>query len=100
MTVSAHFGEPPATQDDYWVVKGMMQSAHLTLDPAKGMKALPPRPPPDQYHFESLGPTIIARCSVAIFFMVLITGMRLGLRLFKKELRFGADDWLIIPAAV
>jgi hypothetical protein len=30
--------------------------------------------------------------------LTLVTFLRLGIRLFVHRLRFGADDWLIIPA--
>lgn len=32
--------------------------------------------------------------------MVLITGSRLVLRATRRDLRWGLDDWIIIPAAV
>ena len=38
--------------------------------------------------------------AVAMAFVILITGTRLGLRFFRRDLKFGYDDWVIIPAAL
>ncbi len=32
--------------------------------------------------------------------VILITGARLGLRYFRRDLKFGYDDWVIVPAAL
>ena len=73
---------------------------HINHDPKVGAKIPPMRPPPDQYHFETRGPGIIARMVIGIVVMVFITVSRLMMRGFKKELCFGPDDWLIIPGVV
>ena len=99
--VSALVGQPPITDDDYWVVRGLLISIGLTdVSPKAGAQIPPARPPPDRYHYETKGPGIIAGMVVCIVVMTAVTGARLMVRLRKRELRFGPDDWLIIPALV
>lgn len=43
---------------------------------------------------------MIASTSVAMALVILITGTRLGLRFFRKDLKVGYDDFAIIPAAL
>ena len=43
---------------------------------------------------------MIASTSVAIALVILITGTRLGLRVFRKDLKVGLDDFVIVPAAL
>lgn len=101
MVVSALIGQPPLTPDDYLIVRGLLLSARrVNVDPAKGLHLPPFRPPPDQYHFQTRGPAVIAVCSVLMVVMVSATVGRLLVRYFKKGLRPGLDDWLIIPALV
>jgi hypothetical protein len=100
MTGSAFFQQPPKTEDDYWIARSLLLPTGLKLDPKKGIKLGPPRPPPDLYHFETKGPGVIAGSTVCIVIMVSITFTRLLLRWFKASVRFGADDWLIIPGLV
>ena len=98
---SALIGQPPLTDDDYWIVRGLLLAAGLTdVHPEKGAKIPPPRPPPDVYHFETKGPAIIAGCSVSIALMMLFTVTRLVVRCTERRLHFGNDDWFIIPACV
>lgn len=51
-------------------------------------------------HYESLGPSIIASAAVAVALTILITGTRLYLRIFRRNLKVGYDDWFIVPAAL
>lgn len=98
---SALVGMPPNNQDDYWIVRANLFAAGLTkLDPAKGAKIPPPRPPPDQYVFESKATEVIACSAVCVAIMLIVTISRLMLRRFKTRLRWGADDWFIIPGLV
>lgn len=98
---SAFIGQPPATQDDYWVVRSLLLAAGLSdVDPNQGAKIPPPRPPPHLYRFETKGPAIIAGASISITLMVVVTLTRLLFRWFGPGVRFGADDWLIIPGVV
>lgn len=101
MTGSAIIGQPPNNQDDYWIIKGIgriFQIPDGVIDPNQGFPTQLHRPP--NYKFETRGPGIAAGASVAIVLITLITGTRLSLRAFRKELRWGLDDWMIIPAAV
>ena len=98
---SALLGHPPANDDDRLIVRAFyVLIGKPDTDTSKGFKSPTPRPPPGQYRRESRGPDILAYCSTCIFIMVLITGMRLALRMRSYKLRFGWDDWVIIPAAV
>ncbi|KAL8679456.1 MAG: hypothetical protein Q9186_004286 [Xanthomendoza sp. 1 TL-2023] len=101
MVNSALIGQPPLTDDDYWFIKGsQLLAGKSNLDPRKGLRIPPLRPPPDQYHFETRGPAIIAVSAVLVSIMFIVTVARFMLRKFMKELRFGWDDWLMIPALV
>ncbi|OJD40604.1 uncharacterized protein BKCO1_1000445 [Diplodia corticola] len=97
---SALIGSPPATDNDYWIVKGMLRAVHLDgkLDADKGFSLLPKRP--DSYQYEEKRASIIAAMSVCIFVMVSVTVARLAVRLFRTGVRWGADDWMLIPGAI
>jgi hypothetical protein len=100
MTGSAIYGHPPNNQRDVLIVQGLFRFYGLPkrLDPARGMPGKIPEPP--NYRFETRGPGMIVGFSVAILLSFLITGTRLLLRGVRKDLRWGLDDWVIIPAAV
>lgn len=100
MTGSVIYGQPPKNQRDYQIVQGLLRFYGLPakLDPALGMPFKPSAPP--KYRFETRGPGVIVGISIAILLSFLITGSRLLLRGVQKDLRWGLDDWLIIPAAV
>ncbi len=101
MTGSALVGKPPANQDDFWTVRGFSRFAHLPekkFDPKNGLPMM--LKPPPGYHHETRGPGIIAAMSVAIAVVTIITGTRLCLRYFRRDLRWGWDDWMIIPGLV
>jgi len=101
MVVSALIGQPPLTPDDYLIVRGLLLNAGLVnVDPAKSLHLSPFRPPPDEYHFQTWGPAVLAVCSVLMVVMLSATVDRLLVRHFKKGLSPGLDDWLIIPALV
>ncbi|KAL9615472.1 MAG: hypothetical protein Q9167_000150 [Letrouitia subvulpina] len=106
---SALIGEPPLTDDDTTIVRGLQMWALSVmklegklhgptplLHPEKGFKTPPFRPPPEEYHFETRRPRFLAGACVAIIIMVLITGTRLAIRARSPKLHFGKDDWLII----
>ncbi|KAL1651895.1 hypothetical protein SLS58_000018 [Diplodia intermedia] len=97
---SALIGSPPATENDFWIVKGMLRAVHLDgkLDAEKGYSLLPKRP--DDYQYEEKRAAIIAGMSVCIFVMVSVTVARLAVRLFRTGVRWGADDWMLIPGAI
>lgn len=97
MSETAKFNEPPSTQQDLWVVKGTLLSSGLTkTNASNGVHLSPMRP--SIYHYETKGPGIITGCAVCIFVMLLVTLKRLHLRWSKPSLKFGTDDWLMIPA--
>ena len=43
---------------------------------------------------------MIASTSVALALVILITGARLCLRFFRRDLKVGIDDFVIVPAAL
>lgn len=98
---SALIGQPPSNQEDYWIIKGMMRALGVpdgALDPSNGFP-ITLKPPPN-YQYETRGPRLLVGLSFAVFLVILITGTRLGLRLFRRELRWGLDDCVIISAMV
>ena len=98
---SAKIGEPPANERDLHIVKGLLVLAGLyDVDPRKGAKLPPSRPPPDRYHYETRGPNFIGGCIAAIIIILSVTITRLAIRIMGKGLRFGWDDWVIIPGVV
>ncbi|THV78795.1 hypothetical protein D6D29_07394 [Aureobasidium pullulans] len=99
MSSSAFLGQPPANQDDFWTIKGMYRAAYaFDKDPSKGYLFVPKRPTHYEYNDKQAG--IIAGMSVAIAIMFLTTVLRLALRQFKTGVRWGADDWVLIPGAI
>lgn len=100
MTTSALYGTPPVTEDDLWIIKGVYRFLGLTgkVDPKKGIPLRAKKPP--NYVFESWGDRAVRTAAALIVLMVLITGSRLVLRATRGDLRWGLDDWVIIPAAV
>lgn len=105
MAGSALVGQPPNTSDDYKVIVSigrLMEFPPGMLDPAKGLPIPLKRPASDHYptNFPNHAPAITAAVAVAISLICIITGIRLGLRVFRKDLRWGWDDILILPAAV
>lgn len=98
MTQSALLGEPPNTEDDYYIVKGIIQRFHIHgLDPAKGIH-LGARPLHAQN--KSRAPQIIPGSIACIVLIIFITGSRLCIRALHPKVKWGWDDWLIIPGAV
>lgn len=101
MVNSAFIGQPPATQEDYYVAKALLAMIGMVdVDPHQGFPAIPPRPPPALYHAESRAGKSIRAYSISISFIIVITLSRLGIRAFNKRVRWGLDDWLILAAFV
>lgn len=101
MSGSALIGHPPNNQDDWFIIRGTARLFGIPdemLDPAKGFPSPVQRPP--NFHYASRGPSIAASSAVTMFLIILITGTRLGLRFFRRDLRIGYDDYLIVPAAL
>jgi hypothetical protein len=98
--VSAYFNTPPANERDERIAAGLLLLIGLPpniKDPKNGV-TIPPLRPTENYHFETKGPRVIAALSVCMGILTLATFLRLGIRLFVHGVRFGTDDWLIIPA--
>lgn len=99
MAGSALIGQPPNTEQDYYIVKGMLRLSGLfTADPAEGIALASARPL--DARFETRGPLRITIASVLIAYVIFLTGTRLLARAFSRSLRWGWDDWIMIPAAV
>lgn len=100
MTGSALYGQPPNSERDYKIVRGLLYAYGFpeSTDPGLGVPTRQHAPP--GYRFETRGPGVIGGLIVAILLSFLITGTRLLLRGFRKDLRWGLDDWVIIPAVV
>lgn len=97
MPQSALVGEPPKTDDDYDIVKALMLRLHLNLNAAKGIHLVPPPLHPQS---DTRAPQILTASIICITLIVFITGSRLSIRAFGPNVKWGWDDWLIIPGAV
>ena len=96
---SAYLSTPPANDLDRKIVKGMYLSFGMVPNGtmlAEGVIIPPFRP--NNYHFETRAPGIIAGLSVCIAIIITVTLTRLYLRFFVRSLRFGPDDYIMIPA--
>ena len=98
MAKSALFGHPPNIEHDYEVIKaiGRVGGIYLgKLDPSKGLPIYAaPSGSPDPWCGR---PNLIANIFVLVF-VVILTGARLMLWAFCRELKLGWDDLAIIPA--
>lgn len=97
---SAYIHTPPANERDELIVKGFFLLAgplYAGKDPKNGFPYGPTRPK-ENYQFESRGPHIMAGLAVCMVIVTVVTFLRLGIRVYVHDVRFGADDWLIIPA--
>lgn len=100
MTESALYGQPPNNEKDYKIIHGLLRFYGFpeSTDPGLGFPTHQHAPP--NYHFETRESGVIAGLVVAILLSFIITSARLLLRWGRKDLRWGLDDWVIIPAAV
>ena len=99
MTHSAFVGHPPANQDDYWIIKGFLRQLGLPEKMIHPEKGLPIHRPPNASDDERGTELLTAMC-VAMALIIIITGTRLSLRYFRHDLKWGLDDWMLIPALV
>lgn len=97
-TSSAFLGKPPNTSEDYLIVKALLRDVGLKVDPNVGYILVGPRPAGVPYENKQAG--IIAGMVLMMLIIIIPTGMRLALRLSRRQMKFGADDWAIILAAV
>ncbi|SPJ80723.1 uncharacterized protein FTOL_08834 [Fusarium torulosum] len=98
MVNSAFVGEPPATEDDLNIVRGILRMYGLgNVDPSLGLTFSIQRPenPPD----ESKKPEILAGMIIVILAIVVPTIARIIIRIKGARTQFGPDDWTIICAA-
>ncbi|KAG4441433.1 hypothetical protein IFR05_003120 [Cadophora sp. M221] len=98
-TISALIGSPPNTTKDYYVAKYLLMAFGKKTDPLLGA-FVPPARPTEGYVFETRGPRILTSMSIALAAMVTITGLRLGVRVFRRGLMVGMDDFFIIPGVL
>lgn len=99
MKGSALVGHLPNNQDDYWIIKGLLRQSGLPDKAIRPENGLPIHKPPRASDAEQrIG--LVAAMYVAIVLIFLITVTRLSLRYFRSDLKWGWDDWLMIPAAV
>lgn len=87
MPHSALVGEQPASYNDELVYRG------LTFPSTKRLSR------PSHVSHDNRAPGMIIGSSFAIFFVIIITGSRLWVRKYRLR-AFGADDVVIIPAAI
>ncbi|KAE9367684.1 hypothetical protein N431DRAFT_471089 [Stipitochalara longipes BDJ] len=92
-TDSALIGSAPATLKDYYIAKFILLAFGKNTDSVLGASIPPLRP--SEYVFETRGPRIIASMSAAIAVMIIVTGLRLGVRWFRRGLVVGWDDVFI-----
>jgi len=102
MSSSALIGHLPNNDDDYAIIRGFARLLGIPdekLDPAKGFPLMV-KPPAGHPSYASQGPGINASMGVAIALVTIITGTRLFLRGFRRDLSFSYDDCVIIPALI
>lgn len=101
MTGSALLGHPPNTQEDLDIIKGFFfLSAGMPLTQAMEKSAIIPVVTPPNAPHDSKSGELIAVMAVVMALAVTITGTRLSLRLFRKDLKWGMDDWAIIVGLI
>ena len=94
-------GHVPNNQKDFWIVRGFARHTHIPDNKLEAKQGFPMKfKPPLGYHYETRAPGIIAAMSVTIVLVTIITGTRLCLRYFRRDLKWGWDDWMIIPGVV
>lgn len=95
MSGSALLGHPPNTEDDQWIVRGFYRVSGIPDAAWNKTSIIPVMELPNAPH-NSRETGLIVSSAVIITLATLITGTRLSLRLFRKDLRWGLDDWAII----
>lgn len=92
-------GQPPQTQQDFWVIRGVLRKIALdTADPNDGYQISPALTASAEG--ERKAAAILAGVSICAIIMALASGIRLAARLFRPSLKWGLDDWMLIPATV
>jgi len=99
MPNSALLRQPPANEDDFFIIKGMYRAAYaFDKDASKGYLFVPKKP--EDYEYNDKQASIVIGLVMAIVVMLFTTVLRLTLRRFKTGVRWGADDWILIPGVV
>ena len=97
MAGSALLGHPPNTQEDKDIIQGFFYLATgMPLTQAMEKSAIIPVIAPPNASHDSRSGEVIAAIAVVMALVITITGTRLSLRLFRKDLKWGPDDWAII----
>ena len=103
--MSALFGQPPATDEDYWIVRALILQLSATkpelaatLDPRKGWPLVPKRTL--GYVGPELAQTTFAAGVTVAVICFCITALRLILRRLVWKMKLFADEWIIIPGTV
>lgn len=97
---SAYVGEPPNTQRDWYIVRGFLRTIGMgDVDPAKGYIVAATAADTGQ-DYTSKRPAVIAGLIIILVAITTVTGSRIALRASMSQMRFGADDWATIAAAV
>lgn len=99
MSGSALMGEPPNDEHDAQAIKRSWKLNHVNNKPTRKASIIPTikphNTPPDSRQ------TYLNACSIVIIFLTaLITGTRLFLRIYQRDLRWGPDDWAILVGAL
>ncbi|KAJ1329836.1 hypothetical protein MN608_06572 [Microdochium nivale] len=99
-SMSATFGQPPANEGDYSVIRGLYRLYGMpTGDLAAGF--LPALQAPPGYVFETKATQIVVGSVFVALSMIIPTTARLVLRAKKDSvLRFGWDDWTVLLAMI
>lgn len=90
MLDSALLGQQPTSDNDNLVYKGLLETSPLFFH---GLSKI------SHVSHHSRAPSMIIGTSFAIAFAIIITCSRLWIRMFRSR-AFGADDIVIIPAAI
>ena len=99
MTQSALLGQPPATERDVLIRRGILRITGSIFFPNPKHPFGPPRPSPDSPD-ESRDSQTIALTATLMTAVIIITLGRFAYRSTLKTWKFGLDDLLIIPAAL
>ncbi|QDS76790.1 hypothetical protein FKW77_002255 [Venturia effusa] len=93
---SAFIGQPPNTQRDWYIVRGLLRAVRMEdTDPALGYVLAAK----STSSAESKRSSIIAGLVVSLLVISSVTLIRLWLRLSVSTMRSGLDDWATIAAA-
>ena len=103
MSNSALVGQAPVTTDDELIIRGYARTLGMidnVLDPSQIFRLSIVNSSQHGAKKNFQNASIAASMSLAIALIVLITGTRLGLRVFQKDLSISYDDFVIVPAAI